>query len=234
MTLSSRSVFRASAAAAGTTPLVAMEQLGELTADWRRQCLEVLGGLSEPLGVVLAKQGDEPVRALVVEPGGRAFEIADGQQTPKALSELGARELLMLVAAPLTARALSAVQQSMAHAQDDEKMGQGMYAKTCAELLAASGLLDYDKQFEIIEAMDQDASVRGGLVGRCIKQPAADGHAHYMVTAIRGDRARVQHLDVCDGYAVSQWGRDAWIDKSFVTACLRREAGLGRFFSSKP
>lgn len=230
------------------------KDLNELTAQWLHDCRTLLSITTEPVGTLLPTQLGQADALVIVVPVGSSFArssgshpahkrvlrtSAEGTQPKPGLvaadfQTLDAQEILSLVNAPLRGIDLDRVFQRINHSAHDEHLGQRLHAELTASLAKAAQGSDYSLEDKLVELADKDAQVRGGLIGRCIKQPAADGYAHYQVTAERGSVVRVQHLHVCDGYSVRTWGSDAWVERSFIESLVTQQDNMKRLFGRKP
>lgn len=94
---------------------------------------------------------------------------------------------------------------------------------------------DYLAEMKRIQAvLDRDdaaAKAKGILVGRYIQHSVADSYATYKITAVRGNSATIEVVDIGDGYRVAAWGNKARISVNKAREFLNRRDGLAALFS---
>jgi hypothetical protein len=217
-------------AAPGNASVIA-SRLDALGQRWAMDAKMALADLNESLGAVMSGTAQQPEELVVVQKSGKALRSGVGQSDSIDVSDLEPQEILALSLRPIRGKELTQVTERLQAASQDSALGASMYADLVAILANCATTHDYDGQMKAIAQFDRDAAVRGGIVGRIVKQSVADGHAEYMVTAVSADRVRVQHLDAVDGYSIQQWGHDAWIDRSMAEKNTQYQDSMRRLFA---
>ena len=62
-----------------------------------------------------------------------------------------------------------------------------------------------DREYRDMVARDEEAKEEGTLVGRYLKEPAADGHAYYQIIDEHDSGLVIEKLDIYDGWSVAMY-----------------------------
>lgn len=91
-----------------------------------------------------------------------------------------------------------------------------------------------DREFAELDAKDAAAKENGTIVGRYLKEPAADSHAYYEVVEDLGDMVRLERIDICDGWSL-QWIEDMGgvVPKVVVEKSIQRREAIAALFAKQ-
>jgi hypothetical protein len=190
--------------------------LAQLAKDWQMASRDALLNLSEPLGAVIQETEEGPTAVLVVHPSTRVEIHQIGEKSPSSIRETPAHHLLLLATRGVMREELKQLLDTIQGATQANDNGASACLALNAKLSQLAEKHDYQGQIDAISDASDAAAANGSFIGRCLHKNIADGHAHYMVTGVIGDKVRLEHLDAVDGYSVPEWGQSAWADKAEV------------------
>ena len=89
-----------------------------------------------------------------------------------------------------------------------------------------------NREYEEMETNDAEAKAQGELVGRYIKEPAADSYAYYLIVEAEGDVVTVEHLDIYDGWSIP-YLEHGTIPRSYALQNIHGRDVMAELFASK-
>jgi hypothetical protein len=90
------------------------------------------------------------------------------------------------------------------------------------------------KNVKIMEENDRRAAKAGKLVGRYIRESAADSYAYYLITKENKNTVRIEVITgIGDDWTIPYWGREATIDKRYAMKNLQFRDFCSGLFKEK-
>ena len=95
-------------------------------------------------------------------------------------------------------------------------------------------LLQHETNFDMLADIDQQAKVKGTILGRYIREPFADGAAIYQVIEDLKSHVIIKWVNaIGDDWMIPYWGKEAKIKKTYATENIRRREALAQLFGKK-
>lgn len=93
---------------------------------------------------------------------------------------------------------------------------------------------DWETNEANLRRIDQMVKSKGGILGRYVQEPYADGYAVYQVVEEKATKVKLRVVTgIGDDWVLPMWGEEAMVDKSYVQTSIYRRDKMSDFFKKK-